>query len=269
VNQDERVELTVLGSINVDFTARLERLPRPGETLTAHQFLRSAGGKGANQAVAAARLGAKVTMVGAVGEDELADEALAGLVEAGVTLEVERKDQTGVALIYVDSEGENEIAVFPGANAQVTPRTVGGAVLCQLEIPDDVVYAAAAGADFFALNAAPARALDLEPDLLVVNHLEHETFSRGKLVAVTYGKDGAALFEGGREVARSGAPTIVAQDATGAGDAFTAALVVMLLQGAPPERALQIACVAGAWAAAIVGAQSSLPTADQVALWLD
>jgi len=269
VIQEGRVELTVVGSINIDLTARLERLPRPGETLTAHQFLRSPGGKGANQAVAAARLGAKVTMVGAVGDDELADEALAGLAEAAVTLEVERKDQTGVALIYVDAQGENEIAVFQGANAQLTPRSVGGAVLCQLEIPDDVVYAAAAEARFFALNAAPARALELEPDLLVVNQLEQETFSRGKLVAVTYGKDGAALFENGREVARSAAPTIVAQDATGAGDAFTAALVVMLLQGASRERALQVACVAGAWAAATVGAQSSLPTADQVALWLD
>jgi ribokinase len=134
VNREKRVELTVVGSINVDLTARLERLPRPGETVTAHQFLRSAGGKGANQAVAAARLGAKVTMVGAVGEDELADEALAGLVEAGVTLKVERKDETGVALIYVDGEGENEIAVFRGANAQLTPRSVGGAVLCQLEV---------------------------------------------------------------------------------------------------------------------------------------
>jgi ribokinase len=263
------VELTVVGSINLDLTARLERLPRPGETLTAQQFVRSPGGKGANQAVAAARLGAQVTMVGAVGEDELADEALAVLVEERVTLEVERSGQTGVALIYVDAEGENTIAVFPGANAEITPRTLSGAVLCQLEVPDEVVYAAAAGADFFALNAAPARVLNLEPDLLVVNQLEHETVTRGKLVAVTYGKDGAALYENGREVARCRPPTIVPRDATGAGDAFTAALVVMLLEGASRERALQVACVAGAWAASIVGAQSSLPRADEVALWLD
>jgi ribokinase len=160
------VELTVVGSINLDFTVRLERLPRPGETLTAHQFIRTPGGKGANQAVAAARLGAKVTMVGAVGEDELADEALAVLVDEEITLEVERRGQTGVALIYVDAEGENEIAVFPGANAEITPRAVAGAVLSQLEVPDEVVYAAAAGADFFALNAAntrPSRAASSSP----------------------------------------------------------------------------------------------------------
>jgi ribokinase len=263
------VELTVVGSINLDFTARLERLPRPGETLTAHAFVRSPGGKGANQAVAAARLGARVTMVGAVGDDQLAGEALRGLVEAGVKLEIERTGQTGVALIYVDAEGQNEIAVFPGANGRLTPRAVGGAVLCQLEVPDEVVYAAAASADFFALNAAPARALDLEPDLLVVNELEHETVSRGKLVAVTRGKDGAVLYENGREVARSEAPVVEAKDATGAGDAFTAALVVMLLQGAARERALRVACAAGAWAASNVGAQASLPTADEVAEWLD
>jgi ribokinase len=266
---DGPVGLTVVGSINLDFTARLERLPRPGETLTANGFVRSPGGKGANQAVAAARLGADVTMVGAVGDDELAREALSGLEEAGVTLEVERRGQTGVALIYVDAEGENEIAVFPGANALLAPREVAGAVLTQLEVPDEVVYAAAAKADFFALNAAPARVLDLEPDLLVVNELEYETISRGKLVAVTRGKDGAVLYENGREVTRSDAPVVDAKDATGAGDAFTAALVVMLLQGASRERALRVACVAGAWAAAKVGAQPSLPTADEVAQWLD
>ena len=106
-------ELTVVGSINVDFVARMERLPQPGETVPAHQLNRLPGGKGANQAVAAARLGAKVRMIGAVGDDPLADEAVAGLVEAGVELDVERKGQTGVALIYVDAAGENEIAVFP------------------------------------------------------------------------------------------------------------------------------------------------------------
>jgi len=249
------VELTVVGSINLDFVVHVDRLPRPGETVTARDFARSPGGKGANQAVAASRLGAKVTMVGAVGDDELAAEALSGLVAAGVELDVERKGQTGVALIYVDSAGENEIAVFPGANAEVTPRSVEGAVMCQLEVPDAVVLAAAAKAEFFALNAAPARVLDVEPDLLVVNELEREVFSRGRLVAVTRGADGATLFEGGREVARAAAPEVEAVDSTGAGDAFTAALVVSLLEGLDRQEALERACAVGAEAATRVGAQ--------------
>jgi ribokinase len=249
------ISLTVVGSINLDFVVRLEHLPRPGETVTARAFDRSPGGKGANQAVAAARLGAQVTMVGAVGDDDLAGEALAGLVAAGVELEVERKEQTGVALIYVDAAGENEIAVFPGANGEVTPRAVEGAVLCQLEVPDEVVLAAAERADFFALNAAPARVLDLEPDLLVVNELEHKVFSRGKLVAVTHGKDGAVLFEDGRQIARAKAPEVAVVDATGAGDAFTAALVVSLLEGRPRQEALERACTVGAEATTHIGAQ--------------
>src|SRR6185295_8847613 len=100
------VELTVIGSINLDFVARMERLPRPGETVAARQFERFAGGKGANQAVAAARMGASVRMVGAVGDDPFAEEALSGLVANGVVLDVERTGQTGVALIYVDLQGE-------------------------------------------------------------------------------------------------------------------------------------------------------------------
>jgi ribokinase len=262
------VELTVVGSINVDFVARMERLPEVGETVAARQFGRRPGGKGANQAVAASRLGADVTMVGAVGDDEFADLALSGLVEAGVTLDVERRGQTGVALIYVDMRGENQIAVFPGANAGVRPREVEGAVLCQLEVPDEVVYAAAEKASFFALNAAPARELDLEPDLLVVNRFEHEVMKRGKLVAVTYGKDGAVLFENGRQVAGSAAPEIIPVDGSGAGDAFTAALVVSLLEGKSYEESLRLGCAAGAYAAATLGAQSSLPHAELLEGWL-
>jgi len=249
------VHLTVVGSVNLDLTALVERLPQPGETVRATELRRSPGGKGANQAVAAARLGARVRLVAAVGEDELADEALAGLRAAGVELDLERKGRTGVALIYVDPGGENEIAVFPGANALLAPRRVEGAVLCQLEVPDAVVRAAAEHASFFALNAAPARPLDLEPDLLVVNEREYATCSRGKLVAVTYGASGAVLLEGGREVARAQAPPVRAVDATGAGDAFTAALVVSLLEGRGRKEALERACAEGARAAALPGAQ--------------
>jgi ribokinase len=262
------VELTVVGSINLDFVARMERLPRPGETVAARQFSRHAGGKGANQAVAAAQFGASVRMIGAVGNDDFAEEALGGLIAAGVELELERKGQTGVALVYVDMQGENQIAVFPGANAELTPRPVEGAVLCQLEVPDEVVLAAAEKASFFALNAAPARVLDLEPDLLVVNRLEYEVVKRGKLVAVTDGANGAVLYENGRQIAGSAAPEIIPVDGTGAGDAFTAALVVGLLEAQPYEVALRRACVAGAYAAATFGAQSSLPTASALEDWL-
>jgi ribokinase len=258
------VELTVVGSINLDLVARVERLPRPGETVGGGRLARYPGGKGANQAVAAARLGARVRMVGAVGDDAFGDEALSGLRAAGVELELERVGDTGVALIYVDDGGETEIVVAPGANLLVTPRPVGGAVLCQLEIPNEVVLAAARSASFVALNAAPARPIDLEPDLLVVNRLEHDVVSAGRLVAVTYGAEGAALFEGGRELARAEPPLVTAVDGTGAGDAFTACLVVSLLEGRRAEESLRRACAAGALAASRPGAQPSLPTADEV-----
>jgi ribokinase len=259
------VQLTVVGSINLDLVARVERLPRAGETIAGHDFVRVPGGKGANQAVAAARLGAHVRMVGAVGDDPLADEALAGLSETGVELELTHTGTTGIALILVDGAGENQIVVVPGANDHVAPTSPGGAVLCQLEVPDDVVQAAAQGATFFALNAAPARPIDLEPDLLIVNRLEHEVVSHGKLVAVTYGAEGAALFEDGAEVARATPPRVDAVDGTAAGDAFAACLVVSLLEGRNRGEALTRACAAGAIAASRFGAQPSLPTADDVA----
>ncbi|HZT91192.1 MAG TPA: ribokinase [Gaiellaceae bacterium] len=258
------VELTVVGSVNLDLVARVGRLPRPGETLVGADLARIPGGKGANQAVAAARLGARVRLFGAVGDDPLAEEALAGLHEAAVDLHLRRAGGTGIALILVADDGENQIVVVPGANALVDPVSPGGAVLCQLEVPDDVVLAAARGAAFFALNAAPARPIDVEPDLLIVNRLEHEVVARGRLVAVTYGADGAALFEDGREVARARPPRVTAVDGTAAGDAFAACLVVSLLEDRPRDEALRRACAAGAIAASRRGAQPSLPFAREV-----
>ena len=120
------VELTVVGSINLDLVARVEVLPRPGETIAGTSFERFPGGKGANQAVAAAKLGTRVRMIGAVGDDALADEALAGLEAAGVELDVARTGTTGIALILVADDGENQIVVVPGANADVRPRSPGG-----------------------------------------------------------------------------------------------------------------------------------------------
>ena len=258
--------LTVVGSINLDLVAYCERLPRPGETVTDARFERHPGGKGANQAVAAARLGASVRIVGCVGDDDYADEALGGLQEAGVELELQRSTEpTGVALITVDAAGENEIVVAPGANARLRPRPVAGPVLCQLEIPDEVVEEARRGASFLCLNAAPARPVDVVPDLLVVNRYEYEVMGdSAPLVAVTLGEEGAVLLEHGKEVCRAEPPRVEAVDGTAAGDAFTACLVVSLLEGRPREEALARACAAGAIAASRVGAQPSLPTAAEI-----
>jgi len=265
-----RPSLTVVGSSNLDLVARCERLPRPGETVTDAQFTRVPGGKGANQAVAAARLGAEVRFVGCVGEDEFADEALAGLVEAGVTLDVSKgRGQTGVALILVDSEGQTEIVVAPGANLELGPTQVSGAVLAQLEIPLAVVEATAETAEFFCLNAAPAKQLSADfvqrCDLVVVNRYELESLpATPRLTALTLGEGGAVLLEDGEEVLRARPPEVDAVDGTAAGDAFTACLVVSLLEGREREEALRRACAAGALAASRPGAQPSLPTAAEV-----
>jgi len=260
-----RPRLTVVGSINLDLVASAERLPRPGETITGAAFARYPGGKGANQAVAAARLGAGVRMIGSVGRDPGAEEATAGLREAGVELELEQSaDPTGVALITVDAEGETTIVVAPGANTSLAGSPVDGAVLCQLEIPDEPIAAAAREATFFCLNAAPARPIHVEPDLLVVNRYEHKVNSRGKLVALTLGAEGAVLLENGKEVARADPPQVEAVDGTAAGDAFTACLVISHLEGRGWDEALRRACAAGAIAASRPGAQPSLPTADEV-----
>jgi len=263
--------ITVVGSANIDHVARCERLPRPGETVTDASFERVPGGKGANQAVAAARLGARVRFVGRVGRDDL---ALRSLVEAGVDLSgVVRDDgETGVALILVDDEGENVIVVAPEANRRLTPEDVevgdADAVICQLEIPLDAVAAARAQARFFCLNAAPARELqgiEPEPDLIVVNRYEYERIDpRDALVALTLGAEGAVLLERGEEVARARPPQVTAVDGTAAGDAFCAALVVSLLEGRDRVAALTRACAAGALAASRAGAQPSLPTAEEL-----
>ncbi|MBA2476561.1 MAG: ribokinase [Actinobacteria bacterium] len=266
-------ELTVVGSVNLDLVARVARLPRPGETIGGAELERVPGGKGANQAVAAARLGARVTMVGAVGEDELAAEALAELESSGVILRLERRGATGIALILVDDDGENQIVVVPGANGTVRPEPVEGALLCQLELPVEAVQAAAAGSGFFCLNAAPARSLPAElverADLVVVNRLEREALPvEPRLTALTLGAEGAVLLERGEEVARARPPAIEAVDGTAAGDAFTACLLVSLLEQRARGEALCRACAAGALAASRFGAQPSLPTTEELDAFL-
>jgi ribokinase len=264
--------LTIVGSINLDLVARTERLPQPGETVTHATFTEIPGGKGANQAVAAARLGAEVTFVACVGTDDFADPALRDLRAAGVTLELAVRGTTGVALIAVDAQGENTIVVAPGANDSLMPADIpeieeSTAVLCQLEIPLETVEAAAlnAPAEFF-LNAAPATSAPLPAaDVTIVNRYELEALQhRDGVIAVTYGRDGAVLLEDGVEVARVAPPQVEAVDGTAAGDAFTACLVVSLLEGRDRDEALRRACTAGALAASRFGAQTSLPTAEEV-----
>jgi ribokinase len=261
--------IVVVGSVNLDLVARVEHLPQPGETVGGATFARVPGGKGANQAVACARLGAEVTLVASIGTDTLADEALAGLREAGVALELhESTEPTGVALIQVDREGETTISVAPGANAtlgavELPPHD---AVLCQLEVPDEAVLSAwEECTGLFCLNAAPARSIAVDADLTVVNRHELEALvRRDGLVALTLGAEGAVLLDDGEEIARAAPPAVEAVDGTAAGDAFTACLLVSQLEGLGDEDALRRACAAGALAASRFGAQPSLPTAAEV-----
>ncbi len=259
------VELTVVGSINLDLVAKVERLPRPGETLSGATLERIPGGKGANQAVAAARLGASVRMVGCIGRDANAADALTGLRAAGVELALREVDApTGIAVILVADDGENQIVVVPGANAEVGGFSAPGNVLCQLEIPDSALREARLQAGWLCVNAAPARPLVVDAELVVANRYEAEVIGDQPLLALTLGEEGAVLLEHGREVARATPPTVDALDGTAAGDAFTASLVVSLLEGRDREEALRRACAAGAIAVSRFGAQPSLPTADEV-----
>ena len=268
--------IAVVGSVNLDLVARVERLPRPGETLSGASFARFPGGKGANQAVAAARLGADVTFVGCVGDDPFAAEALQNLRELDLRVTV-ADAPTGVAVILVDASGENVIVVAPGANHELRPGTFdlpeADAYLCQLEIPVDTVrHVERTGNGLFCLNAAPAPEGDVPiADVTIVNELELERLGhRQNLVAVTLGAEGALLLRDGGEIARARPPRVEAVDGTAAGDAFCACLVVSLLEQREPEECLRRACAAGALAASRHGAQPSLPTADEVeAILLD
>jgi ribokinase len=208
-------------------------------------------------------------MIAAVGHDPQAEEALAGLRAAGAELVLQETEApTGVALIQVDAAGETTIAVAPGANATLGAVDLPphDAVLCQLEIPDEAVLGAwEECTGLFCLNAAPARPIAVDADLVVVNRHELETLvRRDGIVALTLGAEGAVLLDDGEELARAAPPPVDAVDGTGAGDAFTACLLVSLLEERSHEEALRRACAAGALAASRFGAQPSLPTAAEV-----
>ena len=256
--------------------AGVPRLPEAGETMTAVELSYAQGGKGANQAVAAARMGARVRMNGCVGSDrfsQFAQELLRGSgVDTSPVFNV--GTDTGLALITVADSGENQIIVVPGANAHLQPDDVDlgehDGVLCQLEVPTETVAEAARQcAGMFCLNAAPAKPVSIEvlvrADLVVVNRHELDALPETpRLTALTLGAEGAVLLADGDEVARARPPMVRAVDGTAAGDAFAACLVVSLLEQRDREEALRRACAAGALTASRPGAQPSLPTAAEV-----
>lgn len=272
------MRVTVVGSVNLDFVATVARLPGAGETIGDGQLAKVPGGKGANQALAAARLGADVRLIAAVGGDDNADPALELLAAGGVDLSgVRRTDApTGIALITVDSAGETTIVVLPGANAtlELMAGELDGsdAVICQLETPIETVRAAAdAAPGFFCLNPAPAGPVPpsvlARADLIVANRHEYAAIpglDAARLVAITHGADGAELRRGGERIEYADAPKVTALDGTAAGDAFVAALVLGLLEELEPAKALHRACIAGAITATRPGAQPSLPTRAEV-----
>lgn len=275
------MRITVVGSINLDMVASAPSLPAPGETVTGATLARHAGGKGANQALAARRLGAEVSLIGRVGEDEMSGAAVALMLAHGVDLsgvETDIAAPTGVALIAVDPSGENQIVVAAGANHFVTPEQLPARIetplIAQLELPIETVEAAVGRAtDLVCVNLAPAapvsEALLRRADLIVVNETEAAFYGEalhvgGGLVAVTKGARGAVMYRRGVEMAWAVPPRVDAVDATGAGDAFVGAIVVALLDGMAPDAALHFACAAGALAATRPGAQPSLGTREEV-----
>ncbi len=292
-------QISVVGSLNRDVVVRVERIPAPGETVLGDEVLSHRGGKGANQAIAAARLGRQVALIGRVGADSEGTSYLRALVQEGVDVDgvsVDIDKPTGQAYILLDGEAENAVAVVSGANARLGVEHVAEAAsaleasavtLAQLEVPLEAVKAAASlSGGMFVLNAAPAQRLGREMlalvDVLVVNRGElgvlvgappaHEQGAviaqarkvRGpRAVIVTLGADGAVLAKGrtGRHVP---APKVDAVDTTGAGDAFCGALADALARSAALEDALVWAVAAGAVAATRIGAQTALPTSSQV-----
>lgn len=290
----------VIGSINLDLITTVDRLPGPGETVTGDRFYTAPGGKGANQALAAARAGADVRMIGAVGEDAFAEEALGLLRAEGIDLSSVHISHaaTGVAQILVGPDGENMIAIAAGANGALVPGDVGKArletddvLLLQHEIPlatvKAAVIAARAEGAISILNTAPFRVeaapLLSEADIVVANETEFDNYAvsldlvgqdrrekmrrfadtTGRTIVVTLGSEGAAAAAPGMDWA---IPTIriTPVDTVGAGDTFCGYLGASLAEGLDLEAALKRAAVAGALACLKRGAQPAIPVRADV-----
>jgi ribokinase len=294
--------IVVVGSSNTDMIIKIDRIPKPGETRLGGEFLMAAGGKGANQAVAAARAGGDVTLVARVGQDMFGQRAVAGLREHGVNVDHVQYDKcpSGVALIFVAEDGENSIAVGSGANARLSPadvRKAKGAVakaevlLLQLESPLDAVQAAtdlaaAAGATVI-LNPAPAQPLPAKllkkVSILTPNETEAELLTGVKVngdascaqaanillrmgvetVIITLGAQGAFVASATMKQRVPGF-NAKAVDTTAAGDAFNGTLAVALSEGMPMIDAVRFANAAGAISVTRMGAQPSAPTRKEI-----
>jgi len=282
--------IAVVGSCNIDLVARCAALPRPGETVLASSFTAIVGGKGANQAIAAGRAGARCAIVAAVGDDAYGERIRATLRDAGVEVRGLRTvaGPSGTALIFVDETGENSIVVVPGANSALTVlgdtdlSVIDGAdaVLFQLEIGTEIIAAAASRSKGLrVLNAAPARPLSRDllaaMDLLVVNEAEARTLAPtgtgvdGLLnellglmprVAITLGAEGVryADRDGARYVVA--APKVNAVDTTAAGDTFTGVLATALAELRSTREALELACAAASLCVETAGASASIPS---------
>ncbi|MGY3644113.1 MULTISPECIES: ribokinase [Pseudomonas] len=295
--------VVVIGSLNMDLVTRAPRLPRGGETLIGHSFATVSGGKGANQAVAAARLGAKVAMIGCVGNDDygvrLRDALLAEHIDCEAVSVVE--DSSGVALIVVDDDSQNAIVIVAGANGAMTPAVIdrfdavlqaADVVICQLEIPDATVGHALKRARELGktviLNPAPASrplpadwfaAIDyLIPNEseaaalsgLAVDSLQSAETAATQLIAmgagkviVTLGAQGS-LFANGNGFEHFPAPTVKAVDTTAAGDTFVGGFAAALADGKTEAEAIRYGQIAAALSVTRAGAQPSIPTMSEV-----
>lgn len=279
-------KITVIGSLNMDLTATSAKRPAAGETILGERFETFPGGKGANQAVAAARLGADVAMIGMVGRDPFGDELTQVLRREGVRTEHIGRAGTssGVAVIQV-VDGDNSITVIPGANFQLTPDYIGtkrsviaesDMVLIQLEIPLETVAAAAKccqEADVpYILNPAPAQPLSREvidqaayitPNeseaAILFDDIQKALKEYADKLVITKGEEGI-VYSGGRVPAFSVEPV----DTTGAGDTFNAALALKLASGSPLDEACRYANAAAALQIGFPGAQAGMPTNDEV-----
>lgn len=288
--------VVVVGSINVDLVVTADHLPRPGETVLGGRYARHFGGKGANQAVAAARAGASVIMIGAVGSDPFGDESLAALAGEGIDVSrVRRVDQpTGMAIIAVAADGENQIVVAPGANAEVSADDGAlaglpmgpGVLLACLEVPMASVVAAVSAATRLGLtpvvNPAPARRLP--PDLLahrpILTPNEDELLAAAGAddvdtaldaldragagpVVITRGPAGALLADGPRHFEFPARLTRVV-DATGAGDTFSGVLAAWLAEGRPIQEAVAAANAAAGLSVTQPGARGGMPARSAI-----